>query len=179
MKHTDEQSYQNVYRTCFPKLAVYLQHRHACNQHDAEDIAAHALLILWEKWDSFETHPMAGMLRWLLLTAENLLRDENKKRSRKPTVVSLDELEPHQHPAAPFEPSPEQIEEEYQRCLEKLTARLPQNEATLLQDKIVLKRTDEEIAERLGISVNAVRVRWSRTKSRIRDIWDTPNEENP
>lgn len=169
---TKEQSYPDIYRGCFPKLVTYLQRCHACKHQDAEDLAAQALHILWEKWDTLETHTEAGILRWLMQTAKNLLRDETKKKARHPVTVSLDELTDQQLPSMDTLSSPDQDEAEYARYLAELTKRLSTSEAALLCAKVEKKQSDTEIAAQLGISVNALRVRWLRTKNKIRVIWE-------
>ena len=171
MTNTTEQSYQEIYRQAFPKLVVYLQHRHRCSMQDAEDIAAQALHILWTKWDTLETHTGAGMLRWLLVTAQNLMRDETKRRQRKPQPLSLEELTESEHPFA----LPEFIQsndEAYDTYITEIMRRLSENDAALFRAKIVDRKTDEEIATQLGITANALRVRWLRVKRRIHAMWD-------
>ena len=169
---TNEQSYPDIYRGCFPKLVTYLQKCHACKHQDAEDIAAQALHILWEKWDTLETHTEAGILRWLMQTAKNLLRDEAKKKARHPVTVSLDDLTDQQRPTIDMLFPPEQSEAEYARCLAELIKRLSASDAALLCAKVEKRQTDAEIAAQLGISINALRVRWLRVKKKIRDVWD-------
>ena len=168
MNKSSEHVYQNIYRLCFPRLVTYLQRRYACNLQDAEDIAAQALHILWEKWDVIESHSEAGLLRWLLLTAQNLMRDEVKKKRRRPELVSLEEMNDSQHPPAP----PEQDEEEYAHYLTEIMQRLTESDAALFRAKIVEHDSDDAIAVRLGISVNTLRVRWLRVKRRILGMWD-------
>ena len=171
-KHTIEQTYQTIYRSCFPKLATYLQQRYACNWQDAEDIAAQALHILWQNWDGLDSHTEAGILRWLLLTAQNLMRTETRKKRRSPVLISLDEMTDNQHPVALPEPSPQQSEEEYTRYLNAIMKRLSERDAALFHAKIVEKESDEMLAARLGLSPNTLRVRWLRVKRRILTMWD-------
>ena len=173
-----EQCYSNIYRICFPKLVIYLQKSHACNRQDAEDVAARALHILWEKWDTLETHTEGGILRWLLQTAKNLMRDEVKKKVRRPETVSLEEMTEGQLPQDTLDPFPQQIETEYARYLEEIANRMPEADAALLRAKIEGKQSDAEIAAQLGISLNALRVRWMRTRRKIRAVWDEviPND---
>lgn len=172
MNKSTEQTYQDIYRSGFPKLVTYLQRRYPCNMQDAEDIAARALHILWPKWDSIEPHTEAGMVRWLFLTAQNLMRDEAKKNRRRPEVISLDEMADSQHPISPPDPTPEQTEEEYSRYLAEIMQHLSESDAALFRAKIVDLEGDESIAARLGLSVNTLRVRWLRVKRRILTIWD-------
>ena len=171
-KQTNEQTYQNIYRSCFPRLVTYLQRKYACNRQDAEDVAAQALHILWQKWEGLDSRTEAGLLRWLLLTAQNLMRDEIKKKRRGPALISLEEMTDSQHPSALPDPTPRQIEEEYTRYLTEIMQRLSETDAVLFRAKIAEHESDEAIAARLGISVNTLRVRWLRVKRRILNMWD-------
>ena len=51
-----------------------------------------------------------------------------------------------------------------------LSSKLSEQDRELLLDKIERQRSDDEIAQRLGITVNAVRIRWMRLKERIARI---------
>ena len=171
MTNTTEQSYQEIYRQAFPKLVVYLQHRHRCSMQDAEDIAAQALHILWTKWDTLETHTSVGMLRWLLVTAQNLMRDETKRRQRKPQPLSLEELIENDHPFT-MQDLIEKSDEDYDTYISEIMRRLSERDAALFRAKIVDQTPDDEIAAQLGITANALRVRWLRVKRRILGMWD-------
>ena len=61
---------------------------------------------------------------------------------------------------------------------QKLLEHLSEQERELLLDKIERKRNDSEIAQHLGITVNAVRIRWMRLKERITQILKSKIEKN-
>ena len=162
-----EETYESIYRACFPKLVIFLQHHISCNLQDAEDIASRAMQILWEKWDTLPTHTEVGLTSWLFRTARNLARDHEKSLSRRPPTLSLDELPPSRAPQAEQEESPEQ----YDRYLSRILQRLSPDDAALFADRIIRHQTDKQIAARMGITVNAVRIRWTRIKQKIRAFW--------
>ena len=142
MKNPREESFESIYRICFPKLVAYLQ-PHTLNLQDAEDIASQTMHLLWRKWDTLPTHTQKGILCWLFTAARNYLHEKARKEAHSPTVISWEELPPQWHPEAPPDADPKFI------------------------DKIERRLSDEEIAAKYGISVNAMRIRWSRTKDRI------------
>lgn len=98
--------------------------------------------------------------------------------ARLARLLSLDELPPYMHPSAPPDTSREQREEEYQQILRRLTARLPEKDRELLLDKIERQKSDDEIAQRMGITVNAVRIRWTRLKERIIQILKNTSDQD-
>ena len=167
--NSKEETFEELYQICVPKLMTYLTFR-SFSQQDAEDIVSRATLLLWEKWDDFPTHTPKGVLCWLLNTVRNIAYEEDRRMARLARLLSLDELPPHMHPSAPPDMSREQREAEYQRVLRKLTEQLSEQDRELLLDKVERQRSDSEIAQRLGITVNAVRIRWMRLKERITRI---------
>ena len=173
MKLPMEETYEAIYVQCFPKLLAYLQ-QHGNSLHDAEDIAAQSMLVLWRKWETLPNHSQQDVLRWLLATARNLALKEAYHASRRVPTVSLEDLPAQWHPAAPSEHSWQEQEEEYHQYLAELIQRLSHKEAELLLDKIERNKSDEEIAAKLGISVNAVRIRWFRIKAHIIKLMQSP-----
>lgn len=169
MKLPMEETFESIYHTCFPKLVAYLQ-QHTHSLHDAEDLASRAMQILWQKWDSLPTHTQKGMLCWLISTARNLLHEKARKEAHSLDIISLEELPPQMHPEAPPDTDPRQAEEEYRNRLQALIEQLTEKESALLLDKIERHLSDREIAARYGITVNAVRIRWSRTRDRIAEL---------
>ena len=167
--NSKEETFEEIYRICVPKLMAYLQYR-SYSQHDAEDIVSRAVKLLWERWDEFSTHSLKGILCWLLNTVRNIAHEEDRHRAQMAQILNLDDLPPHMHPPAPSDIPPEEREAEYQRLLRRLTEQLSDGERELLLDKIERHRTDTEIAAQLGITVNAVRIRWMRLKERISRI---------
>ena len=93
-------------------------------------------------------------------------------------MLHLDDLPPHLHPQSPADIPPEQREAEYQQLLQKLLGHLSEQERELLLDKIEHGRSDNEIAQHLGITVNAVRIRWMRLKEHITQILKNKMEKN-
>ncbi len=166
MKLPKEEIYEAIYADCFPKLVAYLQ-QHGNSLHDAEDVAAQSMLVLWHKWDALPNHTRQDILRWLLVTARNLMLKETYRASRRIRALSLEDLPAQMHPTASDESSWREQEEEYRKLLTELTRHLSAKEAELLLDKIERRKSDEEIAAHLGITVNAVRIRWFRTKGHI------------
>ena len=172
-----EETFEELYQICVPKLMAYLNFR-SFSQQDAEDIVSRTTLLLWEKWDELPTHSQKGMLSWLLSTARNIAHEEDRRLARLAQILSLDELPPHMHPSVPPELSHEQREEEYRQILRRLMRQLSEQESELLLDKIERHRSDEEIAQRMGITVNAVRIRWMRLKERIARILPNGSESH-
>ena len=169
MKPSAEESFENVYLVCFPKLVAYLS-PYTQSRQDAEDIASHAMMILWKKWDTLESHTIQGMHAWLMLTARNLWMDETKKQRRSPLVLSLEQLSVDMCTEIPAELDLGENEKNFEEHLDLLSEQLTTTEAQLLRDKIAGQLSNEEIAARMGVSVNTIHIRWTRTKQHIAQI---------
>ena len=168
-----EERYEDIFRTCYPAIVKYLQISHNLNRHEAEDIASEAFLLMYRKWDTIEHHNRGAMYRWAMLTAVNLLKNQQKKQSRKPIVLSLEQdILPQHIPyseewfAGDFSPNT------YQTYADRVQAFLSPNERNLFVCKVLKHMNDAEIAEELHISLGTLRTRWSRLRKKISRHWD-------
>lgn len=82
-------------RTAF--AAVYRRHSSQVFTHflqrgiakaDAEDMTAEVFAIAWRRRSVIEPHPTAGLLPWLLGTANNLIRDSRRSIDRARRALS-------------------------------------------------------------------------------------------
>ena len=107
------------------------------------------------------------MYKWAALTANNILRNRQKKEQRRPLILSWEQditpsMMPQEDPAA-YETSVEA----YESCLASLMAALSPPERELLTCKILRYMSDEETAVYLNISLGTMRTRWSRLRKKI------------
>lgn len=127
-----------------------------CNMDDAEDIAQETLLDAYKNLSTLKDHKayrawVFGILRFKCM---------DYLRRRKPETLNLDEY-------AEVIPAPE--EEDTGDLMELLNA-LPLQEREILAARYIQDLDYKDIAETLGISEEAVRMRCSRARSRLRAI---------
>jgi RNA polymerase sigma-70 factor (ECF subfamily) len=148
------------------------------NSIDAEDATQEALLKAWSRLEQFtgkQDESVDDFRAWVSRIAANASIDLLRQR-RSGRVLSLEErhapdeetlgstLAAHAH-----DPEERCARREMGRLLSRAIAQLPRDlrQACLLRD--VLQYTTQEVADRLGISVVAVRLRLFRAHRRLRD----------
>jgi RNA polymerase sigma-70 factor (ECF subfamily) len=147
--------------------AYTLALRLTANEEDARDVLQDAYLRAWRGLASFRGD--AGFGTWLYRITANAASSALKRR-RRHRIESIDTLD--DVPDARAETSPERVSES-EALLERLSVAL--NELSpRLRALVVLKDVyglpHEEIAEELGISVAAAKVRLHRGRRRLRDL---------
>jgi RNA polymerase sigma factor (sigma-70 family) len=144
-------------RTCQPNLARFAR-RTCSTTEDAEDAVQ---IALWQ------LHRRVGALRTVAAFAGWLFRIVEREcyrlfRGRKDTV-SLDELPEQETP--PATAVPQDLQLDLARAIEQLDP--PYREVLLLRD--VHELTAPEVAAQLGLSVEAVKSRLHRGRTRVRE----------
>ena len=161
---------------------------------DAEDVSQEALFKAWSRLAQFTGNPADGQEEsqddfraWLARIAANASIDVLRQR-RDGRILSLEEPRgSHDETIGAAIPAREQNPEELcarretGRVLADAIKRLPADlrQACLLRD--VLQYSSQEVADRLGISVVAVRLRLFRAHRRLRENLQqaTPPKRNP
>jgi RNA polymerase sigma-70 factor, ECF subfamily len=145
---------------------------------DAEDVSQEALLKAWSRLDQFtgKRDENADEFRaWLSRIASNTSIDVLRQRRDAKTVSLEDRRDPNEDSVgsgiAVGEDNPEErcARREMCRLLADAIVQLPRDlrQACLLRD--VLHYSTQEVADRLGISVVAVRLRLFRAHRRLRE----------
>jgi RNA polymerase sigma-70 factor, ECF subfamily len=148
------------------------------NTTDAEDVSQEALLKAWSRLDQFtgKRDEKADEFRaWLSRIAANTSIDVLRQRRDAKTVSLEDRRDPNEDTIgsgiAVCEDNPEEryARREMGRLLADAIVQLPRElrQACLLRD--VLHYSTQEVADRLGISVVAVRLRLFRAHRRLRE----------
>lgn len=133
---------------------------------DVEDIVSDAFVLLFQKWDTIDPHAPAVLLSWFYQTLDYKIL-EHKRNLPKDCPLWEDAFpDDAEEPAAPQEE-----EEQYRSYLQQIVLRLTPAEAEVFRCLIEEELNYREAAECLGISEVALRVRWMRTRNRIRTFW--------
>ena len=160
----DRRAFRELYRALYPLVARYVRRR-IREPADAEDIVARAFQRVVEKLDTFD--PARGNAEaWALTITRNLVRNEYRRRDRKP-VVSLDAGN-HTEPAA-TDPEPASHDlEELNGVLGDLTD--AQREAVVLRHVVGLPM--REVALTMGCPDGTAKSHISRGLAQLRSTLD-------
>lgn len=133
------------------------------NKADAEDIAQDAMMRLWKAapdWRSGE----AKLTTWLYTVTANLCRDQFRKKKG----VGLDEIE------EPIDDAPsvetKMTQNDRANALYQAIAQLPERQRMAITHRHLQDLNNPEIAEAMGISVEAVESLTSRGRKKLAEI---------
>lgn len=136
---------------------------------EAEDLTQETMVRAWRGHRQLQD-PVAEKA-WLYRIATNVVLDRARARARRPVEVGEgDQLFGRMDPQALSDPSKAVERREMSACVQSLAAGLtePQRAALLLHDGFGL--SNPEIADVLGCSVAAVKIRLHRARSRMAEL---------
>lgn len=142
--------------------------RHLSDWAVAEDLFQKTFLRVHEARERYR--PSASLATWIYTIATNLLRDEVRKEKARPAEQPLERTRDHAGPAAAGAPSPERLASRAQlreQIVGAVHALPPEQREAFILGKYE-GRSYREIAEILGCSEGAVKVRIHRGVKSLR-----------
>jgi RNA polymerase sigma-70 factor (ECF subfamily) len=137
--------------------------RRTGNHHDAEELTQRVFADAAETLGG-RAAPPRSMLPWLYTVAERRFIDENRRRESARRGISSLELPP----------APNQLYgREVAAALREAIRALPEGQQIVVVRKVLQGRSFVDIAQELGITVDACKMRLSRAVARIRVEFET------
>jgi RNA polymerase sigma-70 factor (ECF subfamily) len=133
------------------------------NSSDADDIFQETSLVLWEKRDSYD--PTRSFVAWSYGIARNVARNCIRKKRNRGQTLHPELFDAVGQARLRATDTLQQRSEALKRCLE----RLPGQHRTFVMACYENKRPLAEVAQRLGISGNALYLKLSRIRRRLLD----------
>ena len=158
----DRKAAQQLTERLMPKIHAHAYYRLG-NIADAEDVTQEAFLRLWQfapRWEQGNAH----VSTWLYRVVSNLCKD----RYRRPKLEDLDiSKEPTDETQSPAD----KIDDHYrQKALYGAMSLLPENQRLAVQFRHIDELTNPEIAEIMGLSVEAVESLTARGKRKLIEV---------
>jgi RNA polymerase sigma factor (sigma-70 family) len=152
--------FEQLFRDTRTELLAYIMRR-SQSAEDAADVLAETYLVAWQKLDTIPTGERARL--WLFGVARNrLLKGATRRRSRHALVERLAGELRSAHPSqAP-------VEDERSAALRAALAALPEREREIVMLTAWEGLTPKQIAAVTRTSVNIVRVRLHRARTRLK-----------
>lgn len=170
----DGQSWERLVDLYTPLILGWLR-RHGMRDADADDVVQETLTIVFRKLPDFERQPQTGAFRsWLRRITVNCLRDYWKSRkSRREAAASTQVDEMLDQLADPNSGLSQIWNDEHDRhvmhhLLAKIQPQFTPQTWTAFERVAREGANAQEVAEELGITINAVFIAKSRVMSRLR-----------
>jgi len=165
-KGGDREAFDELVRLTFVDTFT-LARRLTGNEEDARDVVQDAYLRAWRGIDKFRGE--AAFSTWMYRITANAASSLMHKRRRQPTVSFADDFEPVDDRAEQLVSQGAESGEALERISRALDA-LPAKLRSVVVLKDVYGLSHEAIAEELGITVSAAKVRLHRGRMKLRDV---------
>lgn len=160
--------YEIIYEKYYRVLVNYA-FRRLKDKFYSEEIANETFALLWERWSSMSFDSENAVLKWLYQVAEYKMMAHKRKKSND--YIPINSITIHNNVSINNEEiDPVQEEYKYLQYLSEVRKELNSKDL-LLFDKIVIQKLQyKQIATELSTTVPAVKMRWLRLKTRLRQI---------
>lgn len=165
----DRTAAQKLTDRLMPKIYAHAYYRLG-NIADAEDVTQEAFLRLWQLAPRWKQEN-AQITTWLYRVVINLCND----RYRRPTLEILDYS---REPTNEAQPPADKIDEQRrQMALYHAMSKLPQNQRLAVQLRHIDELSNPEIAEIIGLSIEAVESLTARGKRKLIALLQTSKSD--
>ena len=164
-------------------LARYEEKIRACawrmvgDPNEIEDLTQETVLRVLRSLPSFKGEASAAT--WVYRIAHNTCVDAHRRRAARPQTVPLqldEEASGTEAPAAPELDPPALLEDAVAECfVEHALGKLPAEYARIASLRLVDGLSNEEIAGKLGTSVDAVKSKLKRARAQLRETLAEPD----
>ena len=158
----DRQAAQQLTERLMPKIHAHAYYRLG-NISDAEDVTQEAFLRLWQfapRWEQGNAH----VSTWLYRVVSNLCKDRYRRPKLEDLKIAKEPTDETQSPA-------DKIDDYYrQKALYGAMSLLPENQRLAVQFRHIDELTNPEIAEIMGLSVEAVESLTARGKRKLIEV---------
>ncbi len=166
---SNKQDFAAIYDEYYPKIVRYLAR--LVGELEAEDAAQEAFVKIDRSLEGFRGE--SSLSTWIYRIATNTAMDHFRKPSTKQSLHSTEESDlPSDEDAGPVDDRPLLdtllIRKDMNECIRGIVDSLPENYRTVLVLSEFEGLANAEIAEVLGISLDTVKIRLHRARTRLR-----------
>ena len=157
--------FEQVWRLYYHTINLYIS-KHIVNWQDVEDLSNDIFITAYDHYENYDPD-RASVFTWLYNITRNRLK--NYYRDRKEMISINGKDEPVDIPSHEDIEQNALLEERVARLREALE-QLPFNQRTAIELKYFYALSGEEIASKMNITSNHVRVIVNRGKKRLREL---------
>lgn len=163
-------NYDQVYIKYRTKIEQFLRYQYGCSEQDAQDITAEAFIVLYNKWDAIGNTDEKRICTFLFRTAKNKSLEHYARQKDNPLPHSLENIS-DQIASDSFTYIDPQVEDrKYLEYIEQIRRKLDATEVLILESFLLEKLTPAQVARKMGMSENGVRVRWCRIRKKVQKL---------
>jgi len=158
----DRKAAQQLVERLMPKIYAHAYYRLG-NIADAEDVTQEAFFKLWKFAPNWK-QDRAQVSTWLYRVVSNLCKDRYRR-------AALEDLDLTKEPTDEAQSPADKIDDHYrQKALYGAMSLLPENQRLAVQFRHIDELTNPEIAEIMGLSVEAVESLTARGKRKLIEV---------
>lgn len=155
-KYGDHSAFAQLFQQNQQKFSAYIRAQIRYDANMAEDIVQDAFIIAWRKLDSLKDNER--FFAWMISICRNIAYDYLREKKRTEELLECFN----------FNRNADEEGMEYLGDLEKMLLKLSDDEREITVLKAVLEFSFEEIAEQLGLSVSAAKMRYYRSLGKLK-----------
>lgn len=163
---TFDESYE-IYRS---RIERYFQAQFKYTLHDAEDLTAEVFIVLYQRWNEFDSHEKSAISAFLYKTATNMAMEFQRKQRNQPTLCDLDDVPEENLAQPPKHLDQEEETSKYKYYIDQIKAILSPKERITFQYMIDNDCDAHRAAQEFNTNVVNVRVRWCRIRKKIEQM---------
>ena len=163
-------TFDEIYLKHFSTIVAYCYTRNGLDRYLAEEATSKAFDVLYRKWDTLQSHDEIPLKAYLFRTVEYTMKEV--AREQPPAFEPLDKewyreyMEEQQREGGVFYDTLLEVQKflDYASEIEK---KLRSKSKVLFRYVVVDQLSVEEIAKKMNLTENAVRIRWCRLRQKL------------
>jgi len=159
----DQISFEDLYMNYETDIFLYAHHFMNLSEEEAHDVKNEAFLALLKVWRDFKPKTYLSAVSFLRKTVQFLSYNLKRKEQRLSTV-SFQEIKDDEAQTDMM------VSLTYEEHMKHIKSKLTPEEYQLFEDIVIHRCGRKQIAQKMGITTNTLKVRWHRLKNKIKEI---------
>ncbi len=166
MNHMTIPEWESIYRKYYRRIYDYCLYR-IKHEYDAEDMTSEVFCLLYDKWEQYEAHDEAAILSFLYRAANLKIRERGRQTDRPygGAEIDIDTLSEE----LPIDYAIVE-NDRYERYISDILRKLTGQDRELFTYIVIDQLRYTEIADKLHVSENTVKLRWYRLRRRMKPL---------
>lgn len=174
----DEKLFEELYKEYYNRIFSYCYNK-IYRKDIAVSVANDTFLLLRDKWNELDFKPDPGkIIIWLTRTASFKLKETIREENSKIVVENIENYENKLFDLSTLSTEASSDKLTYREYLFLIKGYLDKAEADIFELLVIQSMRQQEAADRLGITVGALKMKWHRLKPKIKRILSDIKKNN-